>query len=58
MKEKISLRAKEGTTERVRALAQRLNKKPWSLAGELLALALDLVEMRAVPESQPEEPTA
>ena len=44
MKEPIAFRAPEGTRERLAELARRTKKKPYTLAGELLALALTLVE--------------
>lgn len=44
MKEPIAFRAPEGTRARLAELARRTKKKPYTLAGELLALALTLVE--------------
>lgn len=60
MKEPIAFRAPEGTRARLAALARRSKKKPYTLAGELLAAALTAAEavVPAAPPAPAEEQAA
>lgn len=49
LKEPIAFRAVPGTRQRLAALAARSGKKPYTLAGELLAAALTAAEAVAPP---------